>query len=108
MRLLTILAILTLLFSCKQQSDDNKSEKKDFSNQVEAICTCVKSYKEFEEKSELLKFTNTDADLINDVVALEIQMNICLAEQLENYKKEQIELNPLIEKACPAALKLLR
>jgi hypothetical protein len=102
-----ILAFTVFLFlSCKQKATDTTPEK-DFTKEVDAICSCVKSYREFEEKSELLKFTNGDVDLINDVVSLEIQMNECLASQQETYKKLQSDLDPLLEKKCPQALKLM-
>lgn len=108
MRFLFFLITFTLItVSCKQKSVENDTEKKDFSKEVDAICSCVKSYREFEEKSELLKFTNSDVDLINEVVALEIQMNECLATQQETYKKLQSDLDPLLEKKCPQAIKLI-
>ena len=108
MRFLFFLLTFTLItVSCKQKSVENDTEKKDFSKEVDAICSCVKSYREFKEKSELLKFTNSDVDLINEVVALEIQMNECLATQQETYKKLQSDLDPLLEKKCPQALKLI-
>lgn len=104
--LLFLLTFAIIIVSCKQKTVENP-EKKDFSKEVDAICSCVKSYREFEEKSEMLKFTNTDVDLINEVVALEIQMNECLASQQETYKKLQSDLDPLLEKKCPQALKLI-
>lgn len=108
MRFLFFLLTFTLItVSCKQNSFENDKEEKDYSKEVDAICNCVKSYKEFEEKSELLKYTNADVDLINDVVALEIQMNECLATQQETYKKLQSDLEPILEKKCPPALKLM-
>ena len=102
-----LLTFAIIIVSCKQKTVENP-EKKDFSKEVDAICSCVKSYREFEEKSEMLKFTNTDVDLISDVVALEIQMNECLAGQQETYKKLQSDLDPLLEKKCPPALKLMK
>jgi hypothetical protein len=108
MRFLIFLLTFTLVtVSCKQKTVENP-EKKDFSKEVDAICSCVKSYREFEEKREMLKFTNTNVNLINDVVALEIQMNECLVGQQETYKKLQSDLNPLLEKKCPPALKLMK
>ena len=102
-----ILAFTVFLFlSCKQKAAETTSEK-DFTKEVDAICDCVKSYKEFEEKKELLKFTNGDVDLINDVVALEIEMNECLSGKTESYKNKKSDLDPLLEKKCPAALKML-
>lgn len=105
---LALLFTYFLFLSCKQKTVEVQPEKKDFSKDIDAICSCVKSYREFEEKSELLKFTNTDADLINDVVALEIQMNECLAEQLENYKSKKEDLDPLLSQKCPQSLKLIK
>ena len=108
MRFLFFLLTFTLItVSCKQKSVEKDTEKKDYAKEVDAICSCVKSYREFEEKSELLKFTNSDVDLINEVVALEIQMNECLATQQETYKKLQSDLDPLLEKKCPQAIKLI-
>jgi hypothetical protein len=108
MRFLIFLLTFTVItVSCKLKTVE-KPEKKDFSKEVDAICSCVKSFKEFEEKSEMLKFTNTDVDLINDVVALEIQMNECIALQQEAYTKDQAELDILLQKACPPALKFLK
>jgi hypothetical protein len=102
-----ILAFTVFLFlSCKQKATDTTPEK-DFTKEVDAICDCVKSYKVFEEKKELLKFTNGDVDLINDVVALEIEMNECLSGKSESYKNQKSDLDPLLEKKCSAALKML-
>ena len=103
-----ILAFTVFLFlSCKQKAAETTPEK-DFTKEVDAICDCVKSYKEFEEKKELLKFTSGDVDLINDVVALEIEINECLSGKTESYKNQKSDLDPLLEKKCPAAVKLLK
>ena len=98
-----------LLLSCKQNTNNpaETTSEKDFTKEVDAICDCVKSYKVFAEKKELLKFTNGDVDLINDVVALEIEMNECLSGKTESYKNKKSDLDPLLEKKCPAAVKLL-
>ena len=104
-----ILAFTVFLFlSCKQNSKPAETTpEKDLTKEVDAICECVKSYKVFEEKKELLKFTNGDVDLINDVVALEIEMNECLSGKTESYKNQKSDLDPLLEKKCPAAVKML-
>jgi hypothetical protein len=104
-----ILAFTVFLFlSCKQNSKPAETTpEKDLTKEVDAICECVKSYKVFEEKKELLKFTSGDVDLINDVVALEIEMNECLSGKTESYKNQKSDLDPLLEKKCPAAVKLL-